>query len=73
MIDGLEIDEVIKRIKHSSLSYNSRQLIYSRLINEIWNYNSHELKDHIGIDDAFDSVYLSSSDFTDENEDYVGC
>ena len=73
MLDGLEIDEIINRIKHSSLSYNSRQLIYSRLINEVWNYNFHELKRNVGIDDAFDSVYLSSSDFTDDSEDYVGC
>lgn len=72
MIDELDIKEVINRIRYSSLSFNSRQLIYSRLINEVWSFNSHELKNHVGIDDAFDSVYLNSNDFNDD-EDSIGC
>lgn len=73
MIDDLEIVEVINRIKHSGLSFNSRQLIYSRLINEVWSFNFHELKSNIGIDNAFDSVYSNFNDFKDDDERYIGC
>lgn len=73
MIDGLEISEVINRIKHSSLSFNSRQLIYSRLINEVWHYNFHELKYNLGMDNAFDSVYINFSDIeNDDDETNIG-
>ena len=72
MIDELEIGEVINRVRYSGLPFNSRQLIYSRLINEIWSFNSHELKYNVGIDDAFDSVYLNSNDIN-YDEDYSGC
>ena len=72
MIDDLEISEVINRVRYSGLSFSSRQLIYSRLINEIWSFNSHELKYNVGIDDAFDSVYLNSNDIN-YDEDYSGC
>lgn len=74
MIDGLEIDEVINRIKHSSLSFSSRQLIYSRLINEVWHHNFYELKYNLGMDDAFDSVYNNFSDIENDNDETnIGC
>lgn len=69
MIDGLEINEVIERIKHSSLTYSSRQIIYSRLINEVWGFDFHKLKYNIGIDDAFDSVYKNYYDLEENDEE----
>ena len=73
MLDELEIDEVIRRIKFSSLSFSSRQLIYSRLINEVWSFNFHDLKSHVGIDDAFDIVYNKFQDIIQDDEDCSGC
>ena len=73
MLDELEIGEVIRRIRFSSLSFSSRQLIYSRLINEVWSFNFHDLKSHVGIDDAFDIVYNKFQDIIQEDEDCSGC
>lgn len=73
MVDKLEIDEVIRRIRFSSLSFSSRQIIYSRLINEVWGINFHDLKSHVGIDDAFDKVYIKFQNLNQDDEDYSGC
>ena len=72
MIDGLNMNDVISRIKYSGLSFTSRQLVYSKLINEVWNYKSYNLKECVGIDNAFDSVYLNSNGSMFD-EDCVGC
>ena len=73
MLDELEIGEVIRRIRFSSLSFSSRQLIYSRLINEAWSFNFNELKYHVGIDDAFDIVYSKFQDIVSDDEECSGC
>ena len=73
MLDDLSIVEVIEKIKLSGLPFNSRQLIYSRLINEEWMFDFHELNEYVGIDDAFDSVYGNFKQNPYDDESYIGC
>lgn len=73
MLENLSISEAIDKIKHSGLPFNSRQLIYSKLINEEWMFDYMELKEYIGIDDAFDLVYSYSKQNPYDDESFIGC
>lgn len=73
MAEDLEIGEVIERVKLSGLPFNSRQLIYSRLINELWFLDFKELTSSVGIDDAFDSVYKNLKCDPYDDESFIGC
>lgn len=73
MLENLSVTEAIERIRFSGLPFNSRQIIYSKLINEFWFFDKEDMDANIGIDDAFDSVYKNIKHNLFEDESYIGC
>lgn len=73
---SLEIDFVgiVQKISSSGLTHSSRQLIYCRLINEVWTCKYNGLRNALGIDVAFDEVYRRSILPTQyEDDSFIGC
>lgn len=69
----VNIKETIDCIKHSGLSFSSRQIVYSKFIKEVWS-NDSNINQYIGIDSAFDVIVKSIIDTNTIFEDeYMGC
>lgn len=69
----VNIKETIDCIKHSGLSFNSRQIVYSKFIKEVWSNNSN-INQYTGIDSAFDGIVNNIVDtHTIFEDEYMGC
>jgi hypothetical protein len=71
---GIDFVGIVQKISSSGLTYSSRQLIYCRLINEVWHCKYDGLMNALGIDTAFDEVYRRSivpSQYEDDS--FIGC